>query len=76
MADLHGEPTEELITALKAEQPDLIAIPGDLCTIDEPEGRVVDPVKYERRLQELVLCQEKVQVKSGKFIYSSAHLLV
>jgi MFS family permease len=24
----------------------------------------------------MVLCQEKVQVKSGKFIYSSAHLLV
>ncbi|HPM10997.1 MAG TPA: metallophosphoesterase [Paludibacter sp.] len=52
VADLHGEPTEELITALKAEQPDLIAIPGDLCTIDEPEGRVVDSVKHERRLQE------------------------
>ena len=51
VADLHGETIEELITALKAEQPDLIAIPGDLCTIGEPEVKVVDPVKRERRLQ-------------------------
>lgn len=51
VADIHGEPTEELITALKTEQPDLIAIPGDLCTIGEPNGKLVDPVKRERRLQ-------------------------
>ena len=51
VADLHGEPTEELITALKAEQPNLIAIPGDLCTIGESDGKVVDPAKRARRLQ-------------------------
>lgn len=32
IADLHGEPTKELLNSIKNEQPDLILIPGDLVT--------------------------------------------
>lgn len=49
VADLHGRPTEELYVALKAEKPNLIVIPGDLCTIGESDDKV-DPARLERRL--------------------------
>ena len=51
VVDLHGQPTPELIDALKAEQPDIIACPGDLCTIGEYDDRLVDPERREKRLK-------------------------
>lgn len=35
VADLHGCPTDELYRALENETPDVIACPGDLCTVGE-----------------------------------------
>ena len=51
VADLHGQPTKELIETLKAEQPDVILIPGDLCTIGACSGHLIPPEKQEKRLQ-------------------------
>ena len=35
VADLRGCPTDELYRALENETPDIIACPGDLCTVGE-----------------------------------------
>ena len=51
VADLHGKPTEALYEALKDEKPDVILVPGDLCTIGEYDDRLVDPDRREKRLK-------------------------
>jgi len=51
VADLHGEYSTELIEALKTEKPDIIACPGDLCTVGEYDDRLVDPERREKRLK-------------------------
>lgn len=51
VADLHGEYSTELIETLKAEKPNIIACPGDLCTVGEYDDRLVDPERREKRLK-------------------------
>ena len=51
VADLHGRPTEALYQALKAEQPDIILIPGDLATVGEYDDCIIDPERREKRLR-------------------------
>lgn len=51
VADLHGRFSTELIDALKAEKPDIIACPGDLATVGEYDDRLVDPERREKRLE-------------------------
>ena len=51
VADLHGKPTAALYEALKAEQPDVILVPGDLATVGEYDDRLIDPDRRERRLK-------------------------
>ena len=54
VADLHGKPTEALYRELKDEKPDVILVPGDLCTIgeyDDKDDRLVDPDRREKRLR-------------------------
>lgn len=50
VADLHGEPTDELYKALEKEKPDVILCPGDLCTVADCEN--ADPAWKKKRLQE------------------------
>ena len=51
VADLHGRFSTELIDALKAEKPDIIACPGDLATVGEYDDRLVDPERREKRME-------------------------
>ena len=51
VADLHGKPTSGLYEALKAEKPDVILVPGDLCTIGEYDDRSVAPERREKWLR-------------------------
>jgi len=48
VADLHGKPSHKLYDALKAEQPDVILIPGDLATVGEYKDWSIDPDRLER----------------------------
>ena len=70
VADLHGQPTEKLVVVLQAEQPDVILIPGDLCTIGEyaPE----DVKRRERSLgeQERVLAFLKTVASVAPIFYA------
>ena len=51
VADLHGQPSEELYKALIAEKPDVILCPGDLATVGEYYDHLIDPERREKRLK-------------------------
>ena len=72
IADLHSKPTKTLVAVLKAEQPDVIFIPGDLCLVGERKDQPLDPIKHEKRLrgQKIAIDFLKTAVQIAPVYYS------